>query len=182
MPAWGSRLPACPALRAWLTLPGSLSAELARVFGPLAVQRRHQGQGRLRRDEAAALGLPAGRRVHVREVALVCGGATLVRARTVVARDAVKGAWRALKGLGSRPLAELLFHDHRVQRGAPVYAPIALERPGRRLADPWQRDAAPGWHGPRVWARRALYRRRGSRLLLTEVFAPEVAQRRPAAR
>lgn len=182
MPTWGSRLPASPALRAWLTAPGSLSAQLARAFGPLEVQRRHQGHGRLRRDEAAALGLPAGRRVHVREVALVCDGETLVCARTVVAASAVKGAWRALRGLGSRPLAELLFHDHRVRRAPPAYATIALGQPARRLADPWRHDTAPHWPGTHVWARRALYRRRGSRLLLTEVFAPGVARRPPPGR
>lgn len=182
MPTWGPRLPALRNLRAWLTAPGSLSAQLARAFGPLKVQRGHQGAGRVRRDEAAALGLPAGRRVHVREVTLVCDGVARVSARTVVASGALKGPWRALKGLGSRPLAELLFHDHRVRRAPLAFACIRLRSAlGRRLAADWLARTGSAWAGPAVWARRALYRRRGSALLVTEVFAPSVSARRPHA-
>ncbi len=180
MPTWGSKLPASRSLRAWLTAPGSLSAQLARAFGALTVQRTHQGAGRVRRDEAAALGLPAGRRVHAREVTLRCDGDARVCARTVVASTALKGPWRALKGLGSRPLAELLFHDRRVRRSPLAFACIHLAGPlGRRLAADWLRHTGQRWDGAVVWARRAVYRRRGSALLVTEVFAPTVAERRP---
>lgn len=180
MPTWGTRLPASRSLRAWLTAPGSLSAQLARVFGALTVQRTQQGAGRVRRDEAAALGLPAGRRVHVREVTLRCDGEARVCARTVVASGALKGPWRALRGLGSRPLAELLFHDRRVRRAPLAFACIRLRSAvGRRLAADWQRHTGASWDGPVVWARRAVYRRRGSALLVTEVFAPTVAAHRP---
>lgn len=179
---WTTRLRASGALRAWLAAPGSLSAQLARVFGDLTVQRGHQGRGRLRRDEAGALGLAAGRRVHVREVTLRCAGRPLVSARTVVEPAALKGPWRALRGLGSRPLAELLFHDHRVRRLAPSYARIRLGSTlGRRLAAAWQQATGQTWQGAAVWARRAVYVRRGRPLLVAELFDPATADQRPAA-
>lgn len=177
---WHRRLLPAGPLAQWLRAPGSLSTQLARVFGTLTVQRIHQGRGRLRRDEAAALGLPAGQRVHVREVLLRCGGKPLVAARTVVETAALKGPWRALKGLGSRPLAELLFHDRRVRREAPACARLRLNDPtGRALKAIWAATTGCPWTVNSVWARRAIYRRGGRALLVAEVFDPAVAAHAP---
>lgn len=180
MPDWSFRLPRSRALSSWLSAPGSLSAQVARAFGSLTVQRIYQGPGRARRDEAAALGLPAGRRVHVREVVLRCDGCALISARTVVEPTSLKGPWRALTGLGSRPLAELLFHDAGVRRSPLSYARMNLGgAPGRRLAAAWERTTGQAWPGREFWARRAVYVRRGRALLVTEVFAPAVQERAP---
>jgi len=180
MPLWRPRLPYSRALAAWLSAPGSLSAQVARAFGSLTVQRTFQGPGRARRDEAAALGLAAGRRVHVREVILRCDGRPLISARTVALPTSLKGPWRALTGLGSRSLAELLFHDAGVRRSPLAYARVRLAgAAGRRLVADWQRVTGQAWNGHETWARHAVYVRRGQALLVTEVFAPSVQERVP---
>ncbi len=180
MPAWYFRLPRSRALALWLGAPGSLSAQIARVFGPLSVQITYQGPGRAHRDEAAALGLTTGRRVHVREVILRCDGRPLISARTVVEPAALKGPWRAVAGLGSRPLAELLFHDAGVRRSPLTYARMSPRGAlGRRLAVAWQRATAQRSSGQGLWARRAVYLRRGRALLVTELFSPAVQERAP---
>jgi chorismate--pyruvate lyase len=180
MSHWRSRLPASRALAAWLSAPGSLSAQLASAFGSLRVQRLYQGRGRAGRDEAAALGLAVGQRVHVREVILRCDGRALVSARTVVEPAALEGPWRALTGLGSRSLAELLFHDTGVRRSPLAYARIRLtDARGRRLMASWRRATLEDWPAPHAWARHAVYLRRGRPLLVTEVFSPAVQEALP---
>lgn len=180
MPDWCSRLPRSRALARWLSAPGSLSAQIARVFGTLTVQRTRQGRGRASRDEARALGLAAGRRVHAREVVLRCDQRPLISARTLVEPASLKGPWRALTGLGTRPLAELLFHDAGVRRSPLSYARIRLSSAsGRRLAAAWRAATGQDWSGQELWARRAVYVRRGRPLLVTEVFAQAVQERDP---
>lgn len=153
---------------------------MARAFGTLEVQRGYQGRGRAWRDEAAALGLMPGQRVHAREVVLRCGGRPLISARSVAMPAALRGPWRALAGLGKRSLAELLFHDAGVRRSPLAYARIRLSSAlGRRLAAAWLRDTGEPWAGREAWARHAVYRRHGSPLLVTEVFAPAVCERAP---
>ncbi|MBA3598838.1 MAG: chorismate lyase [Methylibium sp.] len=180
MPDWCSRLPRSRALARWLSAPGSLSAQIARVFGSLTVQRTCQRAGRASRDEALALGLAPGQRVHVREVILRCDGRPLISARTVVEPASLKGPWRALTGLGTRPLAELLFQDAGVRRSPLAYTRINLSSAsGRRQAAAWRRATDQHWSGEELWARRAVYVRRGHALLVTEVFAPAVEERAP---
>lgn len=145
--------------------------------------RLTQGSAPLLPGEAGDLGsrgTPP--RAHVREVLLVVDGLPLVWARSVACARAVNGPWRALKGLGSRPLAELLFASAHVGRSA-LHA--------RRLApaSPWQRhlarqcqQAAPELAAARgVWARWSVFCKGGQRLRVLEAFLPAVAQRRTRA-
>ncbi len=173
-------------MAAWLRAPGSLTAHLARAFGPVTVERLRQGAGRARADEAAALGLARGRRVHVREVLLRCGGRAPVMARSVCEARHLRGAWRALKGLGSRPLALLLFSDRRVRRLPMSFSRLAPHQPrGRERIAAWERAAGRAW--PSVagvsgaWARRSVFQRRGAALLVAEMFSAEVQVEAPNA-
>lgn len=173
-------LPASPQLAAWLTAPGSLTQRLRRTGQRLEVVRLAQGSAPLLPGEArdlGARGTPP--RAHVREVLLVVDGQPLVWARSVASAGSVNGPWRSLKGLGSRPLAELLFGSLQVGR-SPLHA--------RRLTpgSPWQRHlarqcrhAAPDLAAARgVWARWSVFCKGGQRLRVLEAFLPAVAQRR----
>lgn len=175
-------------LAAWLRAPGSLTAHLSRCFGAVRVQRLRQGAGCAQADEAHALGLRPGQRVHVREVVLLCQGRALVMARSVCEPRHLRGAWRALKGLGSRPLASLLFADRQVHRLPLSYARLPPhQRRGRARLSAWQAATGQPWApsgascGSVIWQRRSVFRRKGAGLLVAELFSPEVQAQPPIA-
>ena len=107
----------------WLRAAGSLTARL-RHLGEVKVLRLHQGRQRLLPMEASILGQGV---AHVREVLLCVNGQPAVWARSATSLAAVKGPWKALRGLGTRPLAELLFARRHVQR----LGPFAWHLPAR---------------------------------------------------
>lgn len=169
--------PVSPALRRWLKAPGSLTARL-RELGTVRLELMSQGTRRLWPAERRLLGQPSG---HVREVILCVDGQPVVWARSITTQRALKGPWKALKGLGARPLAELLFSHARVRRG-----PLALhawrrhgpqqararrdwQRAGRRLAS--GPGAAPGW------ARQSVFWHHHQPLRVMESFAPGMRRR-----
>lgn len=180
LPRRAAPLPPSPQLAAWLRATGSLTQRLRRTGQRLEVIRLAQGSAPLLPGEARDL---AGRgsppRALVREVLLVVDGRPLVWARSVASARSVNGPWRALQGLGSRPLAELLFASRQVSR-----SPLQAQRlaPG----SPWQRhlarqcrQAAPELAAARgVWARWSVFCKGGQRLRVLEAFLPAVAQRR----
>lgn len=172
--------PRASVLRQWLRAPGSLSRRLAALGVRFEVQTLRQGPARLHRSERMELGVRAHGRSWVREVLLRVDGVALVWARSVAPRASLAGPWRALLGLGSRPLADLLFNEPRVTR-----TPLACERlhaggPLRtRLARQWR--AATGEPPPRGmrWARSSVFRKHGAPMRVMEVFSPVLAATRP---
>lgn len=170
--AWQANTSARGGLRRWLQASGSLSARLATTGQSFSVQVLRQGRQPLARDEATALGLGAQRTGYAREVVLWVDNTPMVFARSVTAyRDSV-GAWRSVRGLGSRPLADVLFRRTGILR-----QPLAFTRLMRQ--SPLQRDVARRWlaAGCRpdvptaLLARRSVFKRRGAGLLVMEVFA-----------
>lgn len=157
--------PADPALHAWLTAPGSLTARL-RAHGQVEVQVQRQGSQRLwpleRRDLACRSG-------HVREVVLVLDGVPVVWARSATSHRALQGAWKALTGLGTRPLAELLFQRRHVCR-----EPLRIQRLDRHGLAEHRLRAIPALARP-LWARSSVFWHRGQALRVMESFAPWVA-------
>lgn len=156
-------------LRDWLTARGSLSERLRACCGGFRVVPVRQTRARACLDETRLLGLPLRSRPLVREVVLYCGGTPVVFARSIAAAADLNGAWRALRGLGSQPLATMLFADPRIARGALHY---------RRLdaRQPLYRHAARACDGlpATLWARRSVFRREDAPLLVSEVFLPGV--------
>jgi chorismate--pyruvate lyase len=122
--------------------------------------------------EAADLHLWAGGRALVREVVLRVDGVPLVWARSVVAARATRGPWRALVGLGTRPLAELLFADPAVSR-----SPLRAEhwahgsRWHRHAQAAWRTACAQAWPTAGVQARSSVFWRQGVPLRVFEAFA-----------
>lgn len=166
---WPSH-PVDPAFTRWLKAPGSLTARL-RLLGQVKVQVLAQGTRRLWPAERRALGLVSG---HVREVVLSIDGAPVVWARSATSHRALKGPWRALKGLGTRPLAELLFSAH---------AAVVRGRLGRhewRRRGPEHGRARRQWPGiARVspgWARASVFTRHQQPLRVMEAFSPWAAR------
>ncbi len=163
--------PTQPGMRRWLQAPGSLTARLRR-HGQVTVRVIRQGQARLWPHEQGALGMCHG---HVREVLLLIDGRPAVWARSVAALRSVKGPWRAIKGLGSRPLAELLFERRHVLRTPLVGARLHRHSPQwGELCQAWAQTPGAGGDAPPQWARHSVFERHGQPLQVLEAFAPWV--------
>lgn len=128
---WTSATPVAQATYP-LSQPGSLTALLARR-GSVRVDVRFSGWQSARPDEAQALGLPAGRRVFVREVCLTCDDQPAVLARSLTTLDGIRGPWRNLRTLGRTPLAAIVWGDPRIRRSPFQFTRLPSERlPARR--------------------------------------------------
>lgn len=161
--------------------PGSLSQRLAR-HGRFEVQLLRQTTASLRAPERRQLGAPRRGCTLVREVLLRVDGRPLVWARSSLHKTGLAGPWKALKGLGQRPLATLLYADPRVQRS--LLQPRRLPATGatrRQMA--WQWQQATGEAPPRAmrWSRHSVFHRQGALLRVMELFHPDVAGLQPYA-
>ena len=158
-------------LARWLQAPGSLTARL-RAHGKVTVQLSRQGRMTLWPQERMALGTSEG---HVREVVLLVDGRPAVWARSVTSLSAVKCPWQAIKGLGTRPLAELLFTRRQVQRDALVGERLPRKSAERsHIAREWHRLGLDASGPPPNWCRRSVFWHRGQPLQVMESFAPWV--------
>jgi chorismate--pyruvate lyase len=175
---WHAQAAGFPApARRWLTVSTSLTAAVRAVSADFAVRRVLEGWRRPLRDEARALGVTSHERVWTREVVLADGAAPLVYAHTIAARAALP-AWPWLRGLGDRPLGAVLFdhpgvarlaHEYRRLDGRhPLYHAALRQRAASVSAPP---------QGGHLYARRAAFVLHGERLLVTEVFLPELIAR-----
>lgn len=173
-PVTSRAAPASADLRRWLGAPGSLTARL-RQHGVVTVDVVAQGRMTLFSQERQVLRCQA---AHVREVLLRIDGRAAVWARSVTPLAAVKGPWAAIEGLGTRPLAELLFSHRRVLRGPLQASHLQPASPlQRRMARAWLGHAHP--HGGKLpldalprWARHSLFWHCGQPLQVLEAFAP----------
>ncbi|SDU34701.1 chorismate--pyruvate lyase family protein [Halopseudomonas salegens] len=143
----------------WLTDQGSLTQRLtAAGDGEFAVELLRQCEAPARADEAAALGVPTGSPLWIREVMLWSAGQPRVFARSAATTASVSAAGLDLQRLGTRSLGELLFSHPEIQRG-----PLEISR--------YPADWLPiGRQEQGCWARRSLFRRSGLQLLVCEVF------------
>lgn len=147
---------------------GSLTARLrARCGAGFSVQVLAETPRRLRRREAAVMRLPVGAPVRWREVYLCCDGRPVVYACSLLPRAALRGPWRDLTHLGSRPLGELLFTRRGVRRGP---LDIGCLRPGSPLHQAMSRGLAvpPG----ALWGRRSLFHLPDAPVVVCEFFLP----------
>jgi len=157
-------------IREWLTRSGSLSEHLRKACpGAFRVTRLMQRRACVWPDERAVLDLAADGLPLVREVLLLCDDIPVVFARSLAAARYLDGPWRALRGLGSRPLATMLFAEPHIARGALEFCRLDARKPLYRRA-----AAAVNELPPDLWARRSVFRRDGAPLLVTEVFLPGV--------
>jgi chorismate--pyruvate lyase len=156
-------------MRRWLQAHGSLSARLAATGKVFSVQVLAQGLQPLTLDEAQALGA---RRVgYVREVLLRVDGAPMVYARSVTAHADSLGAWRSVRGLGNRPLADVLFKRTGITRQPLRFSQLKPPSPlQRHVAKAWQAATGARLIRETLAARRSVFTRHGAALLVMEVF------------
>lgn len=169
---WQTFTPTRGGLRRWLHASGSLSARLAATGETFSVQVLAQGRQPLTADESSALGLSGQRLGYAREVVLRVDGQPLVFARSVTAHADSVGAWRSVRGLGSRPLADVLFKRSGIARAPLAYSQLQRQSPlQRQVASSWQAATGVALGHQALPARRSVFTRHGAALLVMEVFA-----------
>ncbi len=172
MKAWTTFTPKRGAMRRWLQASGSLSARLAASSDVFSVQVLAQGRQALSAAEANALCLGARRVGYAREVLLRVDGRPMVFARSVTAYADSVGAWRSVRGLGARPLADVLFKRLGISRQALVFSQLVQHSPlQRHVAKSWEKATGATLAAQALSARRSLFVRHGAALLVMEVFA-----------
>jgi chorismate--pyruvate lyase len=164
-----NRYAASPKVLDWLKNRQSLTARLVASCGQFQVQRLHQQSAQCLPDEVAVMGLSRRRQVMERDVLLRCNGVPVVYAHTILPRTANAAQWPLFASLGNKSLGTTLFCDPLVARGLLHFALLRASHPlMRRIA----RLDELGAVAPSLFARRSLFTRRGSSLLVTEVFLP----------
>jgi chorismate--pyruvate lyase len=165
---WHGAAVGCDArLAPWLHDRGSLTQRIRERCGNFMVRPVRSGLARIAFDESALLGLAPHRLAWSREVFLYADGEPVVFAHSACAPQHLRGAWGAVRGLGSRPLGELLFSHPQVVRRPLHYKALHMHHP-------LCRSAVDGGAPDRLWARRSLFTLHGAPLLVTEVFLPGI--------
>lgn len=156
-------------MREWLSNRQSLTARLIAHSSQFRVQRLQQQIALSVPDEVANVGLSQRANVRERDVLLRCDDVAVVYAHTVLPLSATAAQWPLFASLGNKSLGSTLFHDPMVTRGHLQYARLRASHPLMRRIFQLQLVNATT---PCLWARRALFTRHGSSLLVTEVFLP----------
>lgn len=174
MNCWTTFTPRRGNLRRWLQASGSLSARLAASGEIFSVQVLAQGRQALSTDEAKALGAGRQRIGYAREVLLRVDGRPMVFARSVTAHANSVGPWRSVRGLGARPLADVLFKRSGISRQALVFKQLGRQSPlQRHVAKSWEAATGVTLAAQALSARRSVFSRHGAALLVMEVFAAD---------
>ena len=164
------RLPsAAAAYRPWLRDPGSLTRRIQDRCPALRVKVVFQGVRRVDRDERFLFAQRGRGMALVREVYLYCRRTPVVFAHSVIDLRDLRGTWRRLGKLGSRPLGAALFADARIRR-----YPLRQKKLNRHHELHRRASAALPKTPATLWARRSLFTLHKSPILVTEVFLPGI--------
>ena len=159
------------ALRPWLHDHGSLTQRIQQRCARFTVQPVRSGLAHIAHDEATILGIAPHHLAYSREVFLFADGKPVVFAHSTCASEHLRGAWKAMSGLGNRSLGSLLFTHPLVIRQPLRFKALRSHHPLYRSATQTS-GVAPNT----LWARRSLFTLHGAPLLVTEVFLPEILQ------
>lgn len=118
----------------WLFRPGALTCGL-RQLGTVRLQvLREYAWGALPED-ARLLRCAAGTPLWLREVHMTIDGIPGVVARSFTPLRASHGRWQGIRRLRSRPLADMLYHDPRIERSVFRVARLPWHHPLARTVD-----------------------------------------------
>lgn len=156
-------------LAPWLRDRSSLTQRIQQRCTNFAVRGVCSGLARIAPDESALLGIAPQQLAYSREVFLYADDQPVVFAHSAFVREYLRGAWSAVRTLGSKPLGALLFAHPLVERMPLHYKALHNTHPLYRRA-----AAVLGDPPHRLWARRSLFYLHDAPLLVTEVFLPEI--------
>jgi chorismate--pyruvate lyase len=167
---WNRLTPGCaPALHPWLHDHGSLTQRIQQRCETFTVLPVQDGLARIAYDESTLLGIAPHELAYSREVFLLANGKPVVFAHSTCASEHLRGAWKAMSGLGNRSLGSLLFTHPLVMRQPLHFKALRAHHPLYHSA-----TQTLGIAPDTLWARRSLFTLQGAPLLVTEVFLPEI--------
>lgn len=95
----------------------------------------------------------------------------LVFAHSVFPRESLRGSWQAVGRLGNQPLGASLFANPRVQRTTLSYKKLSRHHLLYQHATQSLEDR-PAY----LWARRSVFSLLGAKVMVTEVFLPNLLE------
>ena len=158
-----------PAVSRWLADQGSLTERISQRCADFNVDQVSLRMRPALPDERTITGLAAKERAWLRDVYLRCGTRPVIFAHSVLPTASLFGYWSHLTRLGNRSLGALLFADPLVRR-----SPLQFRRlDGRHFL--YRRAIRDLLRPPLyLWARRSLLMSVRRRILVTEVFLPDL--------
>jgi chorismate--pyruvate lyase len=157
----------------WLTRTGALTTAL-RELGKLELRVLAEYPAGAQPDEAHRLLLAQRSPIWVREIVILVAQKECVAARSVTPLQASHGVWQGVRTLRSRPLAEILYDDVTIVRSNFEVARLRRQTPLYKTVTRLRTHACmtPLALHP-LLARRSVFWRQGSPLLVAECFLPE---------
>ena len=157
--------------RKWLIDTGSLTTRLQLRYSHFAVKSVTVKHAKPIVDEAALLYLPAHKTALIREVLLFGDNQPVVFAHSVLPRTSLRSSWNGLGSLGNKPLGATLFANPKVKRTPLEYKKLSRHHPiSMRVAERTQTSPKS------LWARRSVFSLNCARILVTEVFLPQLLE------
>ena len=157
------------AYRKWLKDSGSLTARLKARYADFEVRPVRLKNAKSFVDESALLGLKANQHALIREVLLMGNNQPVVFAHSVLPRASLLSPWHGLGRLGNKPLGATLFANVVVKRTPLSYKKLPRHHPI------FMRVAAHMQTSPKaLWARRSVFSLNCAKILVTEVFLPQL--------
>lgn len=155
------------AYQTWLTDNGSLTARLQQRYPDFSVMPTYLAYCGSHHCDASVLNIPPATIVLVREVQLCGNNQPVVFAHSILPGKSLRGEWRHLGHLGSKPLGAILFANQNVQRTAFAYKKMFANHVLYQAATK-NLSNKPAY----LWARRSVFSLKCTRIMVTEVFLP----------
>jgi len=153
----------------WLVDGGSLTARLKARYPDFYVQPVFQKNTKPLKEEAILLKLKLSGTVNVRDVLLVGHQQPVVYAHSVLPNGSLRGPWLGLGHLGNKPLGAALFSNKRVER-----TPLSYLKLGKNHALHQQVKEQLPQVPSQLWARRSIFSLNCAKILVTEIFLPNI--------
>ena len=155
-------------VRRWIVICSSMTKYIEELVKQrVVVKVLREERGRIHFDEQRLLDSVQSTG-HVREITLNAGGRTLLVARTVFIARRLRSN-RKLRGLGSRPLGELLFSKGVAKWRQREFGRVTPRHPVSALI-----ESAATRQSENSWARRTVFIFNACPILVTEVFLPDL--------
>jgi chorismate lyase len=156
-------------MQPWLIDNGSLTTRLKARYADFAVRPVLLKNAKSFADESALLGLKANQYALIREVLLMGGNQPVVFAHSVLPHASLRGAWHKFGKLGNKPLGAALFANPKVKRTPLEYKKLSACNPiSMRVSEHLKISPKA------LWARRSIFSLRNAKILVTEVFLPQL--------
>jgi chorismate lyase len=157
------------AYQRWLIEKTSLTARLQKSYGEFHVQLTSLKLAKPMHDEATLLRLKPKQTTLVREVLLMGDNQAVVFANSVIPLASLRGPWRGLGRLGNKPLGAALFKNPCVIRTPLSYKKLSRNHVLYQKAVKHLK-ICPTY----LWARRSIFSLNCAKILVTEVFLPDI--------